>query len=98
MIFARRDSDMCVRPIAHRNNGRKAVYEELDCERKKNSMLKCFLAWETFLSCCSSGKKLRRYLFLQFYFDVSPGNIRPGFIKKQRLSVQNQLRVRAAKK
>ena len=34
-LFVRSDSDMCLWPTAHRNNGRKAVYEELICERKQ---------------------------------------------------------------
>ena len=60
-------------------------------------MLKCFLAWEIFLSCRSIVKNYGEMFFLQFYFAVLPSKRRLASLENI-ISVENQCRVRAAKK
>ena len=98
-IFVRKDSDMWVCPTAYRNNGRKAVYEELDCKRNKKLYVKVFFWLGRFFILLLYRKnygKVFFLLFLQFYFDFSLSNRRQAS-SENRLSVENQPRVRAAK-
>ena len=95
LIFVQRDSDVCVCPTAHINNYKKAFYE-LDCERNQKVYVEVFLTWEIFLSCCSIVKNYGEMFFFQFYFAVMPSNRNQASLEN-RISVENQHRVRAAK-